>query len=160
MSSSVLSSARSDSGQKTVQRRATKMVLELKYLSQSEKIRRSGLETLEARFQRRDMIQDFQFDINTNHLSWMTDQLTNLKQTGEQHQRAQSKTHKELSYFTNRILNNWNALSPEVISAQSFNTFKNRYNRYMNNLEKIMTIEPGLTNESIIIPVHLFFFNF
>jgi len=34
-----------------------------------------------------------------------------------------------------------------TLEEQSFNTFENRYNRHMNNLEKIMTIEPGLPNE-------------
>ncbi len=116
-----------------VQRRATKMVPELKYLNYTERLRKLGLITLEARRQRGDLIQHFKFAKNANHISWyylnfLTNSLTASGpacSTRGHNQRIRGQLTKNCptrsNYFTNRIVNPWNALPPEVISAQSVN---------------------------------------
>ena len=143
----------------SVQRRATKMVPELKYLNYTERLRKLGLTTLKARRQRGDLIQHFKFANNVNHISWyhpnsLTNSLTAsgpASSTRGHKQRLRGQLTKNCptrsNYFTNRIVNPWNALPPEVISAKSVNAFKNRYDRHLNNLEKTMAIKPVLTNE-------------
>ncbi len=115
-----------------------------------------GLITLEARRQRGDLIQHFKFADNANHISsYHPNSLTNsLTASGPawstkgHNQRLRGRFTKNCptrsNYFTNRIVNPWNALPPEVISAQSVNAFKNRYGRHLNNLEKTMAIKPVL----------------
>jgi len=112
-----------------VQRRATKMVLELKYLNYTERLRKLGLTTLEAKRQREDLIQHFKFANNANHISWyhpnfLTNSLTasgpacsirghNQRIRGQLTKNCPTRS----NYFTNRIVNPWNALPPEVISG-------------------------------------------
>ena len=144
-----------------VQRRATKMVPELKYLNYTERLKQLGLTTLEARRQRGDLIQYYKFVNNINLISWYhPNSLTNsLNASGPA---SSTRGHKQRlggqltkncparsNYFTNRIVNPWNALPPEVISAQSVNAFKNRYDRHLNDLGKIMADGPDLTNEPV-----------
>ena len=135
------------------------MVPELKYLKYTERLRKLGLTTLEARRQRGDLIQHFKFANNANHISWYhPNSLTNLRtasglasSTRAHNQRLTGQFTKNCptrsNYFTNRIVNPWNALPPEVISAQSVNAFKNRYDRHLNNLDKTMAIRPVLSHE-------------
>ena len=140
-----------------VQRRATKLVPELKYLPYIEILRQIGLTTMEARRQRGDLIQYFKFANNINQISWYyPNSLTNsLYATGPasstrgHKQRLRGQLTKDCpartNYFTNRIVNSWNDLPSEVISAQSVNAFKNRYDRHLKNIEKTMSVEPVLT---------------
>jgi len=123
-------------------------------LNYTERLRKLGLTTLEARRQRGDLIQYFKFHISRYHLNSLTNSLTAGGPAGStrgHNQRLRGQLTKNCptrsNHFTSRIVNPWNALPPEVISAQSVNAFKNRYDRNLNNLEKNMAIEPVLTNE-------------
>jgi len=115
-----------------VQRRATKMVLELKYPNYTERLKQLGLTTLEARRQRGDLIQYFKFANNINHISWYHPNSLNESGPASSTRGQNAKNYPARSnFFTNRIVNLWNALPPEVISAQSVNSFKNRYDGHL-----------------------------
>jgi len=133
-----------------VQRRATKMVLELKYPNYTERLKQLGLTTLEARRQRGDLIQYFRFANNINHISWYHPNSLNESGPASSTRGQNAKNYPARSnFFTNRIVNLWNALPPEVISAQSVNSFKNRYDGHLENLEKTMAVESFPTNEPV-----------
>jgi len=105
-----------------VQTRATKMVPELKYLNNTEILRKLGLTILKARKQR----GYFKFVNNASHISWyhpnsLTSSLTQADQRVDQRPQPKMPTHKELSnqveLFHQQNRQPLNALPPEVISA-------------------------------------------
>jgi len=112
-----------------VQRRATKMVPELKYLNYTERLGKLGLTTLDATRQRGDLIQYFKF---VNHISWYhPSSLTNsLTASG-----PASSTRAHNQRLAGQLTKNRPTRS---------NYFTNRFS---NKLEKTMAIEHVLSNE-------------
>lgn len=141
-----------------VQRRATKLVPELKYLDYSTRLKLLGLTTLKSRRERGDLIQYYKLVNKVNNIDWfhpnaLTNPLLssrpasgtrghNLRLKGQLIRNCPARA----NYFTNRIVNSWNSLPLEVISAECVNTFKNRYDKYKNNLEMRIVSESGQTH--------------
>ena len=141
-----------------VQRRATKLVPELKYLDYSTRLKLLGLTTLKSRRERGDLIQYYKLVNKVNIIDWfhpnaLTNSLLssgpasgtrghNLRLKGQLIRNCPARA----NYFTNRIVNSWNSLPLEVISAECVNTFKNRYDKYKNNLEMRIVSESGQTH--------------
>ena len=48
------------------------------------------------------------------------------------------ETNKQIftNYFSNRVVNNWNKLPPEIVNADSINSFKNLFDKHI-GLRKI-----------------------
>jgi len=114
-----------------VQRRATKFISECKGLNYMERLKVTGLSTLEQRRDRGDMIEVFKTLKGFNRVesnrffNFAEDSRTrghNMKLVKE---RARLDSRKY--YFTNRVINKWNSLPQYVVDAPSINAFKNRY---------------------------------
>ncbi len=43
------------------------------------------------------------------------------------------RTTKRIKFYSTRIVNQWNSLTEDIVTSQSVNTFKNKYDRYETN---------------------------
>ena len=117
-----------------VQRRATKLVEGFKHLPYQERLLRLKLPSMKERVLRGDMIETYKIltgKINTdpNHFFEMSNDdrtrghTMKLKKRRSDHQ-ARNK------FFSNRVVNTWNHLPDEVVTARTTNAFKNRLDQH------------------------------
>ena len=119
-----------------VQRRATKMIPELKHLSYPERLKKLKLPTMAYRRARGDMIEVFKI-VAQIYDNKTTDNFLSFRENMNMSLRGHEFTleHKRLScparihFFANRIVNNWNSLPNHVVNAGSLNIFKNSLDR-------------------------------
>ena len=118
-----------------IQRRATKMIPELRDLSYESRLLQCGLTTLETRRQRGDQIEEFKIvnsyeDVDRN----MFFKLKGGSRT-RGHKAALVKEQCRLDMrkysFSQRVINEWNKLPNDCVNASSVNMFKNRIDRYL-----------------------------
>ena len=112
-----------------VQRRATRMIDKLRQLTYDERLRRTSLLSLEARRQRADLIQVYKILHNIDDIPGNTLFPINTGRT-RGHNLRLKKEYSRLDvrkyFFSQRIVNEWNALPPDVVNSGSVNEFKNR----------------------------------
>ena len=121
-----------------VQRRATKLVPELKHLSNTEKLKILNLPTLNYRRIRGDCIQVYKYlndyyDVNWSALFILNE--SNYNTRGHSYKLAKV-THNSTTrskFFTVRVVNYWNALPEEIVYATSLNAFKNAFDEHWKN---------------------------
>lgn len=116
-----------------VQRRATKMVPGLWDMSYGERLRHLNLPSLAHRRRRGDMIYTYKIltgkmDVNKDDFFRQSDLSTRGHSLKLCKQRATKLT--RMTTFSNRIINDWNALPSEVIEAESVNIFKERLDEH------------------------------
>jgi ribonuclease P/MRP protein subunit RPP40 len=121
-----------------VQHRATKMIDECKGLCYEDRLKVAGLTTLEDRRERGDMIEVFKTLHGINKISESSlFQLANNSRT-RGHRFKLTKTRSKLdirkNFFSQRVVNNWNGLPECVVEADSVNSFKSRYDKYISDL--------------------------
>ena len=117
-----------------VQRRFTKCIIGAKNLSYEERLILFNLPSLEFRRVRGDLIEVFKILHNmydpctTSSLFTMA---TYDKTRGHSLKlnKPNFETNRFRMFFTNRVINLWNNLSPETIDAKSVNTFKNHIDK-------------------------------
>ncbi|CAH2108818.1 unnamed protein product [Euphydryas editha] len=120
-----------------VQRRFTKVPRTLKNKSYEERLRVLRLTTLKERRERGDLIETFKilhghYDlVNFDKLLFQYSQNTHLRGHHLKLSKAKSYNNSHKYFFANRVVEAWNRLPPDVISAQSTNQFKNRLDAYM-----------------------------
>ncbi len=109
----------------TVQRIATKLVPRIKNWKCEDCLAVLNLTSLQERRARGDMIQQFKLTNGINEVSWVNPQVhsSSLSQ-------ASTKSMQRANSFTNRVVNEWNALPAAVTDSDSVNQFKNRYDAY------------------------------
>ena len=120
-----------------VQRNATRKINGFKQLSYSERLRRLDLPTLYFRRIRGDMIECYKI-IRNIYDSDVSPDLPkaegNLR--GHEHKLFKKRTRNldlRKYCFSNRIVDQWNDLPGDVVSAPSLNAFKNRLDRHWKN---------------------------
>ena len=108
----------------SVQRRATKLVSRCRNWSYADRLAVLGLTTLQERRVRGDLIQLFKFHSGVNTVCWVKpmEHCNSLSQAGPAggirgHSRRFSgqttnKCQQRANFFTNRVINEWNALPP------------------------------------------------
>ncbi len=117
-----------------VQRRATKLIPGLEHLQYEERCETLGLQTLEERRKRGDMIETFKllhgfedipytrfFQLSTANLRGHS-----LKLAKPDHWRTSLRGNS----FALRVINDWNALPESVVSSPTIATFKSRYDKH------------------------------
>ena len=120
---------------KKIQRRATKLIPELRDLTYEERLKERGLTTLETRRLRGDKIEVFKIlngyeNIDSNLFS----EIKESKITrGHNFSLVKKQSRLEVRKFSflQRTINVWNKLSEECVHASSVNMFKNRINKYL-----------------------------
>ena len=116
-----------------VQRRATKLIPELRDLSYSNRLRTLGLPTLQYRRLRADIIETYKILNGIDIVD--SDNLfpINTPRTHGHNQKIYKK-HCRLNIrkysFSQRVVDCWNTLPKEVVEARTVNTFKSRLNTH------------------------------
>ena len=118
-----------------VQRRATKMISDCSKLSYEERLKITGLSTLEARRNRGDLIEVFKLlkgfsKVDYKHFFQLVD---NSKTRGNKYKLVKSRSRLDIRkhFFSQRVVNEWNKLPNSVVEAESVNSFKNKYDIYV-----------------------------
>lgn len=122
-----------------VQRKAVRIISGLQGSTYEEKLEELGLQTLEARRERSDMIQTYKIihgldDVDkslwfeqvaetSERLTRQSADILNLKPKN-------SKLELRRNCFSNRVVNSWNKLPQDVKSGKNVNVFKNKYDNY------------------------------
>ena len=117
-----------------VQRRATKLVKEVRSCSYEERLTRLDLMSLERRLRRGDLIETYK--IVTGKVDIDAGQFFELQDDGRTRghhlklKKRRSTHHFRNMSFANRVVNPWNELPDHVVSAPSTNVFKKRLDRH------------------------------
>ena len=124
-----------------VQRRITKIPLELRTLSYRDRLARLNLTTLRERRLRGDLIETFKITsgrYGCNLDLFHSPQLTTLR--GHSKKLAKEKTSKLLrgNFLSNRVIYSWNRLSEDVVNSTNINQFKNRLDLEMRTWNNIL----------------------
>ena len=121
-----------------VQRRATRMIPQIRHLSYSERLKHLGLPSLQYRRLRADTIEVFKImnniDIVDKTKLFPPSISTNTRGHHQRIFKQHSRTNIRKQSFSQRVVNTWNSLPTEVVSATSLNIFKNRLNDYWKHL--------------------------
>jgi len=118
-----------------VQHRATKMIFECRNLSYEDRLKVTGLTTLEQRRNRGDMIEVFKSLKGLSKLN--KDKLFTMhggsKTRGHRYKLAKKRSRLDIRkhFFSQRIVNQWNNLPEAVVEASSVNSFKNKYDKFL-----------------------------
>ena len=119
-----------------IQRRATKLVPSLRNKPYHDRLEELNLYPLEVRRLRGDMIEVFKIlhgleDINPDNLFIMSH---NTDTRGHQFKIFKKRMNKGLNirknFFSQRVVNAWNALPQEVVNAKSTNQFKSKIDQF------------------------------
>jgi len=119
---------------KKLQHRFTKMITEVKHLSYADRLLKLGLRTLEERRNRSDLIEVYKLLHGLTNISYdkffelATDKRTRGHSlTLVKHRYA---TVVRQHFFSERVINRWNALDDDTVTASSLNSFKARLNKF------------------------------
>ena len=131
-----------------VQRRATKLIPELRHFDYEQRLKALDLTTLEVRRLRGDLIQQFkiskgleiielkqaQFPAHSISTSGLA---SNIRGNKHRHQSELVKNcMKRQNFFTNRVVEGWNSLPSEIVESSSINSFKSKLESI--NLQEII----------------------
>ena len=117
-----------------VQRRATKLVRQIRNLPYPERLRKMAICKMEDRAKRGDLIEAYK--ILTGKIHCEPEQFFEIAE-GQQTRGHQLKLKKQPSrlkirsmFFSNRVVTAWNSLSEDIVSAKTTNTFKARLDQH------------------------------
>ena len=124
-----------------VQRRATKLVPEVRSLPYASRLEALDIQSLEERRKRGDLIQYFKFYKGFNRIKWYHSNIPMASLSSDGPARgirgASHRVTKQVSkieardnFLSNRVVNDWNGLPNEIVSSKSVNQFKNRLDEY------------------------------
>lgn len=128
-----------------VQRRATKIVPQLRNLSYTERLKQLNLETLSYRRTRADLLETFriltdQHKVDTNcycsicpSKSMLTPSIYTSTRGHSKKLQIQAATGARENFFENRVAKLWNNLSEETVSSKNINIFKNNLYKEIGN---------------------------
>ena len=119
-----------------IQKRATKMVIELRGMEYEERLEALGLTTLDIRRKRGDMIQIYKImkGVETVGINMEPDKSYKNIERRHRHQISRDKfvnTPMRDGFLPNRSATTWNLLPPEIAEAETVNSFKARIDRHM-----------------------------
>ncbi|KAF2344476.1 hypothetical protein FHG87_024768 [Trinorchestia longiramus] len=109
-----------------IQRKATKMIPELRNLSYERRLQRLELITLEQRRLRGQLIETFKY---LNGL-FERDGNVRTRNNGQKLLLRNFKTSQAMNFFPVKIAATWNQLPENIVSAATVNTFKNRLDKF------------------------------
>ena len=108
-----------------VQRRATKMVPELRNLEYADRLRAIKLPSMYYRRARGDMIEVYKYlQYNVEEVPLLLDEIRVTR--GHSRRLKNERLETRQNHFRHRTVNRWNSLTEEVVSAPSLNSFKSR----------------------------------
>ena len=116
-----------------IQRRATKLVPQIRNLSYEERLKKLNLSSLTYRRRRGDMITTYKLvtgRINLNKEYFFKAPHSTMR--GHKHKIFKEHATKftRINSFSNRIVRDWNELTSDIVGAASTNTFKHKLDAY------------------------------
>jgi len=136
-----------------VQRRATKMIPELRDMEYPDRLQALKLPSMQYRRERGDMIESYKF----THQKYKSDypfidgSESNSRGNSLRFKKSHVRTKIRQHFFSHRVINLWNSLPDEVVTAPTINTFKNRLDRHWRhftyNLEPLPTSRMHYTED-------------
>ena len=132
-----------------VQRRATKLVPGFSNLEYSERLRKLNLTTLSCRRARGDMLETFKYmkgQYNTSPILHLDTRTHGTTTRGHQLklEKGRSRLDVRKHFFTQRVVNLWNSLPENLVSAPTVNAFKNQIDQLWQDAP--FTTDPNATN--------------
>lgn len=122
-----------------VQRRATKLVHIISHLSYSERLKHLGLPSLQYRRLRADMVETYRILQGIDTINEVNEIFPRSLTTTRGHvfkiQKKYCRTNVRKYSFSQRIVDCWNKLPENVVTATSVNSFKNLLNSHWKNME-------------------------
>ena len=121
-----------------VQRRFTRMIPELKSLTYEARLKRLNLTTLEIRRIRGDLIEVYRIlngleKINPDSL-FTRSRYTNIRCHTMKLEKKQVHLDIRKYFFTQRVIDYWNALPQSAVDAENINQFKDQLNIHLYNI--------------------------
>lgn len=114
-----------------IQRRVTKVVTNIRHLKYPERCKTFGITTLVCRRQR-DLIQMYKIVNNLDHVTWHNKPiLRNPTPRHRSHYVGKIVMNCEIrnKFFTNWVINPWNAFPDDIVNAKTVNSFKIRLDK-------------------------------
>ena len=117
-----------------VQRRATKIVKDLRNVEYPERLKILNLTRLEDRRTRGDMILTYRLlngleDIDYRKFFTLDDRTYNLRGHSKKLKKFGPSLDVRRHFFSQRVINKWNALTEEEVTAPNTRVFKLRYDK-------------------------------
>ena len=124
-----------------VQRRMTRMIPGIRNLSYKDRLKCLNLHSLERRRTRGDMIEVFKWvkGINKGSMDQVLEVSNRDNRTrgnGYKLEKIRFRTDVGKYWFSNRVVNDWNRLSSDVVGAGSLGSFKRRLDECMDGDER------------------------
>lgn len=120
-----------------VQRRATRMVPELREMGYVERMKALGLPSMRYRRARGDLIEAYKYLHGINRVSpcpLKLDECTiNTRGHSMKLRKPSCNLSTRLKFFTYRVVDEWNKLPEEIVTAPTINSFKNRLDKLWRN---------------------------
>ncbi|XP_077984552.1 uncharacterized protein LOC144439155 [Glandiceps talaboti] len=127
-----------------IQRRATKLIPELRNLSYADRLRTLNITTLEERRRRGDLIQVFRlikgFDKSDYELLFKLHQTSRTRGHSLKLVKSTVRLDTRKYFFSQRVISQWNNLPEHIIQAKTIVDFKIRLDQYMNNTRDYMSL--------------------
>ena len=125
-----------------VQRRATRLIPDLRKLSYESRLRCLGLTTLELRRVRGDMIQVFKFLSGSDALTacnflQVSDNCHVTRGNSLKLSKVFSRTDVRRFSFSQRVVNEWNSLPDWVVKSDSVHSFKVNIDKFFTNTGRL-----------------------
>ncbi len=117
-----------------VQRRATKLIQGYRDISYADRLKLTGLISLEKRRVRGDLIQVFKMIKGFDRVDYKNffEICTVSKTRGHSYKMVKKCFRGDLrkNFFSQRVINSWNSLPQNVVDAETVNSFKNRLDKF------------------------------
>ena len=118
---------------KNAQRRATRMVHSIRLLNYSDRMRELGLPSLQYRRTRADLIEGFKIlngiDNCDKSQLFHTQPIQRTRGHSQKLSKRQFRRDLRRHFFSQRVIDDWNILSENVISSDSITQLKTRLNK-------------------------------
>ena len=124
-----------------VQRRATKMVRNLRDLPYEERLQTLKLPSLQHRRLRGDIIVMFKINHGLLKTSMEVPYSNNPGLRGHQFKLEPSlfRTSSRRNFFSNRVVSEWNSLPSQVVNSKTVETFKSQLDKHWSTTKNIYT---------------------
>ena len=130
-----------------VQRRATRLVPQLRDIPYDDRLKAMNLTTLEESRSRGDAIETYKLlngleNVNHNQFFKVIREGPSTQTRGHplKLETQYSRTEKRRNFFSVRAVKNWNKLPRDVVLAENLNSFKNKYDNHINNVRASTTM--------------------
>ena len=119
-----------------IQKQATKLIPSLQHLSYLERLQHLNLPSLSYRHTRMDLIMTYKIlhgQVLLNSDEFFTINLNHTRSNGMKIYKNHSNTNSRKFSFTQRIINDWNNLPHDIVSAPNVLIFKTKLDKFLYN---------------------------